>query len=131
MRKDALNSLARVRCAGQRLEPDSVPVAPYLGNHGARVAGVAIDQYCRSGKLMAEAQYRAWELYQQDMVVPQSDNYYIAEGFGVRVDHHPDSTPTLSRPAIDHLGSVGSLRVENLKAMVRVARNHSYREPAC
>ena len=43
------------------------------------MAGVAIDQYCRSGELMSKAQYRAWEFYQQDMVVPQSDNYFIAE----------------------------------------------------
>ncbi|MHC1769113.1 MAG: uroporphyrinogen decarboxylase family protein [Verrucomicrobiia bacterium] len=111
MEQDRLSSLARVRAAGQLRQPDSVPVAPYLGNHGARVAGAAIDQYCRSGKLMAEAQYCAWELYQQDMVVPQSDNYYIAEGFGVRVDHHPDSTPTLSQPAIQDLADVTSLRV--------------------
>jgi uroporphyrinogen decarboxylase len=92
---------------------DVVPVAPYLGNHGARVAGVPIDQYCQSGRLMAEAQFRAWEIYQQDAVVPQSDNYYIAEGFGVRVEHHPDSTPTLKQPAIAELEDIHRLRVPN------------------
>ena len=35
----------------------------YICNHGARVAGVPIGAYCRSGELMADAQYRAWRIY--------------------------------------------------------------------
>jgi uroporphyrinogen decarboxylase len=60
---------------------------------------------------MAEAQYRAWEVYGQDAVVAQSDNYYIAEGFGVQVRHHPDGTPTVAAAAIADLTQVGRLRV--------------------
>ena len=108
-----MTSLERIRHAVRLKEPDTVPVAPYLGNHGARVAGVPIGQYCRSGRRMAEAQYRAWELYGQDAVVAQSDNYYIAEGFGVEVEHHTDSTPTLKRPAVDTLEAIPRLRVPN------------------
>jgi len=106
-----MTSLERI-LAAQRLEmPDVVPVAPYMGNHGARVAGVPIGEYCRSGKQMAQAQLRAWEIYGQDMVVAQSDNYYIAEGFGVKVEHYHDSTPTLKLPAIQDLDEVDSLCV--------------------
>ncbi len=90
---------------------DRVPVAPYMGNHGARVAGVPIGEYCRSGRLMAEAQYRAWQVYGQDAVVAQLDNYYIAEGFRVEVEHYPDGTPTLRTPAISGLDGVQGLRV--------------------
>jgi uroporphyrinogen decarboxylase len=108
-----VTSLERLRCAARLSEPDVVPVAPYLGNHGARIAGVPIGQYCRSGKLMAEAQYRAWEIYGQDAVVAQSDNYYLAEGFGVEVEHHADGTPTLKRPAIESLDEIARLRVPN------------------
>ena len=57
-----------MRCAVRRQATDRVPVAPYLGNHGARVAGVPIGEYGRSGRLMAQAQYRAWEVYGQDAV---------------------------------------------------------------
>jgi uroporphyrinogen decarboxylase len=60
---------------------------------------------------MAQAQYRAWEVYGQDAVVPQSDNYYIAEGFGLAVEHHPDSTPTAKRTAVDDLEGVWALKV--------------------
>lgn len=108
-----MTSLERIRRAGRLQTSEVVPVAPYMGNHGARVAGVPIDQYCQSGRLMAEAQFRAWEIYQQDAVVPQSDNYYIAEGFGVRVEHHADSTPTLKQPAVTELDDIHRLRVPN------------------
>jgi uroporphyrinogen decarboxylase len=108
-----MTSLERIRCAARRERPDVMPVAPYMGNHGARVAGVPIGEYCRSGKRMAEAQIRAWERYGQDVVVAQSDNYYIAEGFGVRVDHYCDSTPTLKEPAVKELEHVYDLRVPN------------------
>ena len=62
---------------------------------------------------MAEAQVRCWEVYGQDVVVAQSDNYYIAEGFGVQVEHYEDSTPTLSRPAVAELNDVYALAVPN------------------
>ncbi len=106
-----LASLQRIRKAIKLQEPDVVPVAPYMGNHGAKVGGVPIDRYCQSGKLMADAQYRAWEVYQQDALVLQSDNYYIAEGFGITVEHHPDSTPTLKKPAIENLSDIYRLQV--------------------
>jgi uroporphyrinogen decarboxylase len=106
-----MTSLERIRCAARRQPVDRVPVAPYMGNHGARVAGVRIGEYCRSGRLMAQAQYRAWEIYGQDVLVAQSDGYYIAEGFGVQVEHYDDSTPTLKRPAVGDLGEAHRLRL--------------------
>jgi uroporphyrinogen decarboxylase len=60
---------------------------------------------------MAEAQYRAWQIYGQDVLVAQSDNYYIAEGFGVEVQHYDDATPTLKTPAVRDLSDVQALRV--------------------
>lgn len=106
-----MTSLERIRCAAGLGRPDVIPVAPYMGNHGARIAGVLVDKYCRSGELMAAAQLRAWEIYGQDVVVAQSDNYYIAEGFGAVVEHHADSTPSLKKPAIQDLGDIDRLVV--------------------
>ena len=107
----AMTSRERVLCAARRQPVDRIPVAPYMGNHGARVAGVRIGDYCRSGRLMAEAQHRAWQIYGQDVLVAQSDGYYISEGFGVEVEHYADATPTLKTPAVQELGDVFSLRV--------------------
>lgn len=106
-----MTSLERIRCAIRRKPVDRIPVAPYMGNHGARAAGVPVDQYCRSGRIMAEAQYRAWQIYGQDVLVAQSDNYYIAEGFGVQVEHHEDGTPTLQRPVVHSFADIERLRV--------------------
>lgn len=106
-----MTSQERIGRAARRQPVDRVPVAPYMGNHGARIAGVPIGRYCRSGRLMAEAQFKAWEIYGQDAVVAQSDNYYIAEGFGVEVEHHEDSTPTLRTPVAHELEDIDRLRV--------------------
>ena len=106
-----MTSLERVRSAARRQPVDRVPVAPYMGNHGARVAGVPIGTYCRSGRVMAEAQFKAWQFYGQDAVVAQSDNYYIAEGFGVEVEHYEDSTPSLKIPVVRELADIERLRV--------------------
>ncbi len=106
-----MTSLERMVCAARRRPVDRVPVAPYMGNHGARVARVPIGMYCRSGRIMAEAQYRAWRIYGQDAVVAQSDSYYIAEGFGVEVEHYDDATPTLKTPVAPALADIARLRV--------------------
>jgi uroporphyrinogen decarboxylase len=82
-----------------------------MGNFGARVAGVPIDKYCRDGALMAEAQLRACDILDQDVVVAQSDNYYISEGFGMEVTHHPDSTPTFKSPAFSELEEIEALGI--------------------
>ncbi len=128
-----MTSAERILCAANLGQADMVPVAPYLGNHGARLAGVRLDEYCRSGEVMADAQIRTWEVYHQDAVVAQSDNYYIAEGFGLQVEHHPDSTPTASTLPVGELADIEKLRVPDprtagrmpvyLDAIARLARH--------
>ena len=92
-------------------EPDRVPVAPYIGNHAAVLAGIPIDQYCTSGELMARAQWAAWQIYGHDILAAISDTYYVAEGFGVAVDHHPNATPTFRTPAVQELDAIAHLEV--------------------
>lgn len=106
-----MNSYERFMAAASLQQPDCVPVAPYMGNFGAALSGTPIGTYCRSGKVMADAQYQAWERLGQDAVVAQSDNYYIAEGFGLEVDYHDDGTPTVRRPLIQELRDIDGLTV--------------------
>lgn len=108
-----LTSRDRVKKAIEFIKPDVVPVAPYMGNYGARLGGVSLSVYCQDGEKMAEAQYTAWEKLGQDVVVAQSDNYYIAQGFGMEVDFHHDSTPTFKKPAINELEDINKLKVPN------------------
>ena len=102
----------RILCAGHGGTPDQVPVAPYIGNYGAALMQVPISKYNTDGKRMAEAQARAWEKHQLDVVVAQSDNYYIAQAFGVQIAQPENDTPYETKPAISSLDEVDKLPTE-------------------
>jgi len=105
-----MTSRERFLAAARREKPDRVPAAPYNGNFGAALAGTPISIYNTSAARMAEAQLRAWEALGQDVVVAQSDQYYIVEGFGC-VTHQPfNETPNLVKPAVETLEEIGRLR---------------------
>lgn len=106
-----MTSYERIMAAARHQKTDCVPVAPYMGNHGAIVGGANVSEYCRNGKIMARAQLKAWEIYGQDMIVPQSDNYYIAEGFGVKTRFPDNSTPIVIEPLVKDLSDVYRLKV--------------------
>lgn len=106
-----MTSRERFLAAARREKPDSVPVAPYMGNFGAAIAGVPIGVYNTDGPVMARAQIKAWELLGQDVVVAQSDGYYIAEGFGCRINQPLDTTPHLVKPAAASLEEACRLKV--------------------
>ncbi len=101
----------RFLSAARREKPDIPPVAPYMGNFGASIAGVPIGEYNTDAAKMAAAQIRAWELLGQDVVVAQSDAYYIAEGFGCLISQPRDSTPHLEKPAAATLEEACRLKV--------------------
>jgi uroporphyrinogen decarboxylase len=108
-----MNSRERFLTASRLGIPDCIPAAPYMGNYGAKLAGVPISEYNTNGAKMAEAQLKAWQILQQDVLVAQSDNYYIAEGFGTKIHQPYDSTPHLIKPALGGLAEVGSLKPLN------------------
>jgi len=108
-----MNSRERFLRAAHREKPDQVPVAPYMGNYGATLAGVLVGKYCTNAEVMAAAQIKAWEILGQDVVVAQSDNYYIAEGFGCQTSQPEDSTPNLIKPAAPTVAAALKLKVPN------------------
>lgn len=108
-----MNSRERILTAARGGKPDCVPVAPYIGNWGAAIAGVPISQYNTNGKNMADAQIKAWEKAKLDVVVAQSDNYYIAEGFGCQIEQPENQTPHITKYALDKLEDVVNLKSIN------------------
>ena len=106
-----MKSRERFLAAARGMDCDRVPAAPYNGNFGAAFAGVPISRYNTSGRQMAEAQIVTWEALGQDVVVAQSDNYYIAEGFGCEINQPHDTTPNLTKAAVATLDEVDSLKV--------------------
>jgi len=108
-----MNSRERFLTAARRQPPDKVPAAPYNGNFGAALAGIPVSRYNTDGKAMARAQIYTWEQLQHDVVVAQSDNYYIAEGFGCLIHQPENLTPNLVKPAVETLEEIGKLKVPN------------------
>jgi uroporphyrinogen decarboxylase len=106
-----MTSRERFLAAARRQKPDKVPAAPYNGNFGAALAGIPLSKYNTDAALMASAHIKTWEVLGHDVVVAQSDNYYIAEGFGCVINQPFDITPNLVKPAVETLDEIGSLKV--------------------
>jgi uroporphyrinogen decarboxylase len=106
-----MTSRERFIAAALRQKPDKVPAAPYNGNFGAALAGIPISRYNTDAGLMARAHIQTWEALGNDVVVAQSDNYYIAEGFGCVINQPYNTTPNLVRPAVETLAGIDKLKV--------------------
>ena len=85
----------RVLSAIHGLPSDRPVAAPYMGNYGIRTAGSSLSACYLDAASMAQAQLKAWNIFGQDVIVVQSDNYYMAEAFGAPVEHAPDTMPVL------------------------------------
>ncbi len=110
-----MNARERVLNAVRGLYIDHPVAAPYMGNYGIKVAGKSLSQCYENAKSMAEAQIAAWEIFHQDIVVVQSDNYYMAEAFGAPVEHGKDSMPVLTDFVVKSPGDVYQLEPVNPK----------------
>jgi uroporphyrinogen decarboxylase len=95
-----MNSLVRIRLAARGGIADRAPVGPYIASWAARWSGIPLSSYCTNGQAMARAQYLTWEKLGQDIIFPDSDNYYLAEGFGCKTKINQNEIPSLVKPAI-------------------------------
>ena len=94
----------------QHKKTDRIPVIPFVGNWSAKLAGCPLGKYHTSADAMAQAHIRAYEMHGLDAVNPQSDNYYIAEGFGVKVKIMENETPIVVSTPLASIDDVDTLR---------------------
>ena len=106
-----MKPLERIRRTLARQPIDRLPVGPYLANWTASFAGIPLSSYCTDARQMAAAQLAAWERIGQDVIFPDADNYYLAEGFGCTSCFYEDNFPTLARPALEHPQQVFELEI--------------------
>jgi len=100
----------RVLAAARGLAVDRPVAAPYMGNSAIAWAGFDVARCQQDSEAMAQAQYAAWRMFGQDVIVVQSDTYYMAEAFGAAVDHPDHAMPSLRHPLVtDH---VSAMRLE-------------------
>lgn len=74
---------------------DYPSAAPYMGNFCLHAADYNLAECYTQAETMARAQLDAWKIFGQDVIVVQSDNYYMAEAFGAPVRYEDDSLPVL------------------------------------
>jgi uroporphyrinogen decarboxylase len=106
-----MNSLERVRTAAKRGGAAQIPVGPYIASWTARWSGIPLSSYCTDGRAMARSQLLAWEKLGQDIIFPDSDNYYLAEGFGCKTKINQNEIPTLLQPAIGEFEQAFNLKI--------------------
>ena len=106
-----MTSRERFLAAALLKKPDKVPAAPYNGNFGAALAGIPVSRYNTDPALMAAAHITTHEFLGTDVVVAQSDQYYIAEGFGCLINQPYDVTPNLVKPAVQTLDEIDRLKI--------------------
>jgi uroporphyrinogen decarboxylase len=106
-----MKPLERIRRAIAHQPIDRLPVGPYLANWTASFAGVPLSTYCTDARQMAAVQLAAWERVGQDVIFPDADNYYLAEGFGCVSCLYEDNFPALERPALERPQQVFDLAV--------------------
>jgi uroporphyrinogen decarboxylase len=106
-----MRSLERIHRTIARQPVDRLPVGPYMANWTATFAGIPLSTYCTDARQMAAVQMAAWERVGQDVITPDADNYYLAEGFGCVSRLSENDFPTLARPALEHPQQVFDLEV--------------------
>lgn len=106
-----MTSRDRVLAAGRSETVDRIPVTPYMGNYGASLVGVPVDEYGADASTMADAQIAAQRCVGHDMLVAQSDGYYMAEALGMRTTRRPGTTPAPAGRPLANLAGVDTLAV--------------------
>lgn len=99
----------RVLNAVRGMPVDHPAAAPYMGNFAIRFVGMKPSQCHCDPVLMADAQIQAWRFFRQDVIVVQSDNYYMAEAFGAEVIHADDAMPVLKGAVVQRDADVHRL----------------------
>ncbi|MBM3326140.1 MAG: hypothetical protein FJY65_04030 [Calditrichaeota bacterium] len=90
---------------------DRPPVYPLITSHAATVHGCNLIDYCRDGRVLAEAQIEAQRIYGQDGLTVFTDVGLIAEAFGSRYLLRAEDVPILLEPLIQNPEQVDDLAI--------------------
>ena len=105
-----MNSKQRVFAAIEGKPTDCVPVTPYNGNFCIEKAGYEVSECYTNGKTLAEAMIKAQEITGQDVVISQSDQYYITEALGVETVYHKGALPDVVSRPVQSIGDIAKLK---------------------
>ena len=104
-----MTSLDRVQMVLHGKIPDRIPICLLSFQNAARFAGFTVQQYCCSGKRMAEAQLAYWEEFRHDIIDIENGVAAMAEAVGCRVEYPQNEPPWVIKPAINSLDDIDKL----------------------
>ena len=106
-----MNSIERIRAAVNFQPPDRVPVIAQVFGHAATLAGVALGDYVRSGKLLAHCQIQALKHYGYDAVFALMDASVETEAAGSVLTYREDQYPIVRTYALSNGADLEGLSV--------------------
>lgn len=101
----------RVFAAVRGQAVDCCPVTPYNGNFCIHQSGIPMGDCHKDGKTLALAQRIGRDKTGQDVVIAQSEQYYICEALGVKTQLFSDQLPAVLDVPIKDLRDVAKLKV--------------------
>jgi uroporphyrinogen decarboxylase len=109
--KDNQTSLERVLCYLQGANPQRIACFPLILNHAARVLGVPVGRYNRSGELMGKAHVAAYKRYGNDLVTIFSTTSTLAEAMGTKMTFFEEDAPQIAEPLLLELDDINKIHV--------------------
>jgi len=109
--EDNQTSLERVLCYLQGKNPQRIACFPLILNQAARVLGVPIGEYNRSGELMGKAHVAAYKRFGNDLVLIFSTTSTIAEAMGVKMHFLDEDAPQIEDPVLHSLDDIKKVHV--------------------
>lgn len=90
---------------------DRVPVALHNFLMAAYLLNIPLDKYTQSGRLMAQAQINAWELFGHDVILMENGVAGMAEALGCEVAYCEDQPPHVKKPLFQTLPDFSKLDI--------------------
>ena len=91
--------------------PDRPPVFPLVTSHAAKIHGCNLIEYCTDGKIMAEAQLKAYKRYGMEGLSIFTDVGIIAEAMGSKYELREFEVPIIIDPIVKDSEQVDKLIV--------------------
>lgn len=112
---DNQTSLERVLCYLQGINPQRIACFPLILNHAARVLGVPVGEYNRSGELLGKAHVAAYKRYGNDLVLIFSTTSTLAEAMGTKMNFFAEDAPQIGEPLLQTLDDLKKVKVPDFK----------------
>ncbi len=108
---DTQNSLERVVCYLQGVNPQRIACFPLILNHAAKVLGVPVGKCIQDAELFGKAHVAAHRRYGNDLITFLSTTSTLAEAMGQKMNFIEDDAPQLADPLVKELDDIKRVRI--------------------